>query len=348
MSRLDDVKQYSAGLGTYAGTRLCTLEDGVERGQRVLEMRSGGGLDVDIMVDRSGDVGRLSLAGSTLSWHGVGGLPSPWLINADSDRGQGFLRGFGGFLNTCGLDHIRQPETDTAIYAEHEALVEIDYPLHGRGALHPATLRGHGMVDEDSAQQIIFCETEYVQAMPFTSALRLRRRVEMPFGDQIIRINDKVRNVGNGDAVHMMLYHFNLGFPLVRPGMQLDLADDRCIWQSETHDALAEFGTPDAASNHSLSTFQHREDQSVIRLSHADDGTALTLTYPTDTLPFCQILRMQRPGSYGLAIEPCTTSARTRKQARDTGQLVILQPGEERNYQLELRFETATIDGAWT
>lgn len=331
----NEIHDYSAGLGTYAGTRLVTLEDGVERGMRVVEMKSGGGLSIDITVDRGGDIGHLASNGQTLSWHGAGGLTSPWLMDREGDRGQGFLRGHGGFLNTCGLDHIRQPDRDKSQNNYQDAQIDIDYPLHGKGAFHPAMLRGHGLID-DVPEPYVFCETEFIQAMNFVSALRLRRRIEMPVGSQHVTITDVVRNVGNTPATHMLLYHFNLGFPMVAPGCQVNLGSDECVWHSEDHDPLARFPAPSPGSCKLISVFEHTSETAKVLLTSPQAAMQLQIKYPSTQLPYCQMLRAAEPGIYGIGIEPCTTAGRTRAEARERGEMIVLQPGEERQYCLSL------------
>lgn len=336
---LDQIHTVSAGLGTFAGTRLVTLEDGVERGQRVVEMRSGGGLALDVTVDRAGDIGGLSIAGQTVSWHGAGGLKSASLINAENDKGQGFLNGFGGFLNTCGLDHIRQPEQDDTEYAEQDALAQTSFPLHGKGAFHPAVLRGHGLNDDGDAP-VVFCETEFVQTLAFVSALRLRRRIEIPVGGQSLILRDTVRNVGNGPATHMLLYHFNLGFPLVDEGAVLEMGQDTCVRNSGTDDPLASVSAAQAKAKPQISVFAHAADTAEIHLKNPRSGLSLHMRYPRAQLPYCQILRMPGVGTYGLGIEPCTTHAPSRSGARACGEMIILNPGEERHYSLDLSLST--------
>lgn len=331
----DKIHEYSAGLGTYAGTRLVTLEDGVERGQRVIEMRSGGGLDIDVIVDRGGDIGHLASNGQTLSWHGAGGLTSPWLMDLEGDNGQGFLRGHGGFLNTCGLDHIRQPDRDTSQNANQDAHATVDYPLHGKGAFHPAILRGHGLID-DVPEPYVFCETEFVQTMNFVYALRLRRRIEMAVGSQSITIRDVVRNVGHTPATHMLLYHFNLGFPMAGADCKTELGRDECVWTSEKHDPLALFPSPGADPRKLISVFKHANDIADVSLTSPQAGMQLQITYPSEQLPYCQMLRVAEKGIYCIGIEPCTTAGRTRAQARERDEMIILQPGEERQYCLTM------------
>ena len=92
-------------LDAIAGVRLVTLGDGAERGVRVLEFRTGSGLDFDVMVDRCMDVGAVRYRGASIGWQSPTGFRSPWLHDPEGERGLGFLRSFTGFMNTCGLDH---------------------------------------------------------------------------------------------------------------------------------------------------------------------------------------------------------------------------------------------------
>ena len=333
----DQIHAFSAGMGTYASTRLVTLQDGVERGMRVVEMRSGGGLEIDITVDRSGDIGRLSLNGETLSWHPEGGLPSPAHVDREGDNGQGFLRGYGGFLNTCGLDHIRQPEIDTAEQVDQDKLAQVDYPLHGKGTFHPAVLRGHGLVDEADVPYI-FCEIEFVQAMSFVSALRLRRRIEINVGSQSIRLRDVVRNVGSNATTHMLLYHFNLGFPLVAPNTTVTFGDDPCVWQSQDHDPAMPFPAPQRDAQNLLSVHQHVAEVGKVSVVNTQVGLRMNMSYPAEQLPYCQMLKVAKRGIYSIGIEPCTTASRTRVDARKTGEMIVLQPAEDRRYDLNFEF----------
>jgi hypothetical protein len=191
------------------------------------------------------------------------------------------------------------------------------------------------LVDDVDAP-FVFCEVEFVQAMSFVSALRLRRRIELPVGSKTMTIRDVVRNVGNTPATHMLLYHFNLGFPLVNPGTSIDLGHDDCVWQSEPHAPLAAFAAPEKDARNTISTFKHQAETAQVIVKSPQAGVELQFEYPAAQLPYCQLLRMKAPGIYGIGIEPCTTGSRSRQGARDKGEMIVLQPGEERRYDLRL------------
>src|SRR5262249_57286620 len=87
-------------LGQVAGVRLVTSGDGLARGGRVLEFRTGTGFAFDVLVDRSFDVGRCELGGRPLSWLSGAGLVAPWYYEPDD---WGWFRAWGGGVGgTCG------------------------------------------------------------------------------------------------------------------------------------------------------------------------------------------------------------------------------------------------------
>lgn len=329
------LRETYADLAAYADIRLVTLSDGPERGVRVLELRSGGGLEAEVIVDRGFDLGRLSIDGVTVSWHCANGYRAPWLLNSASDRGQGFLRANNGFLSTCGFDHIRQPETDALTDQGGYPDDEMDYPLHGHGAHQPARLISYGL-EEEADQPYLWCEGEIIQTMQFLGTLKLRRRIEVPLGGNEISVKDRVVNRGTTAMSHMMLYHFNIGYPLVSGRSQIDLPNAQPV--SGTGDPLADFPEPQTRQENALSVFEINRDAEtgLCTVTNREKGLELALRFDHDTLPFFQLLRMSGQGTYGIGLEPCTAGSRTRDRARAANEMVVLKPGEGRTYNINI------------
>ena len=65
------------------------------------------------------------------------------------------------------------------------------------------------------------------QAAVFGENLHLHRRIEAEVGTDEIRISDRVVNHGFSDTPHMLLYHLNVGYPLLDGGCALPGADPR-------------------------------------------------------------------------------------------------------------------------
>ncbi|PVB62306.1 DUF4432 family protein [Labrenzia sp. 011] len=326
-----------ASLDAYAAVRLVTLGDGAERGVRVLELRSGGGLEAEIVVDRTFDIGRLALHGATVSWHAPSGYRSAAHIDAHGEDGQGFLTGMSGLLATCGFDHIRQPERETAFDAPLHPTAQIAYPLHGGGAHQPARLTGYGL-NEEGPRPYIWCEGEVTQSMLFRGTLRLRRRIEMPLGGTTITLADTVTNIGPTAVSSMMLYHFNLGYPLVDQASVLSIDPAEKVWSGDDHDATAPFGQPPATPVSEISVHRQaaQDGMAECRLRNPDTGLTFSLAYSIDTLPYLQVLRVRGDGYNLIGIEPCSTAGRTRKAAREAGEMPMLSPGDSRRFSIEI------------
>ena len=62
-------------LSQFAGVRLMTLGDGVERGIRMLEFRTGSGLRFTALVDRALDIADCEYKGQAIGWHSPSRLP---------------------------------------------------------------------------------------------------------------------------------------------------------------------------------------------------------------------------------------------------------------------------------
>ncbi|MDQ3558525.1 MAG: DUF4432 family protein [Pseudomonadota bacterium] len=300
-----------------ASVRRIMLDDGVERGVRALAFSTGGGLDFWVMVDRTLDIGTLSWRGVQLGWQSPAGLRSPWLASPDSDGGFGFNRGFGGFLNTCGLDHIRQPRDGR--------------PLHGRLPFTPARLTAWGE-DWGAEEPLLYCEGEIVQWRYGGEAFRLRRRIEAPIGAATFRILDKIENIGPTPAPVAVLYHFNLGYPAVAAGTTLYLDDARMAGPL----AMPETGPVAPASVHASLAVETARCR-VSTPAGDDARRSIEFRWRNDTLPYLQLWRDLRPHCGVLSIEPCSIG-RTPDGANEPAE--PLGPGERRSFRVEI-----TLDG---
>ena len=126
-----------------AGVRLVTLGDGIGRGVRVLEFRTGSGFAFDVLVDRCFDVGRCEFGGLPLSWQSAAGVVAPWYYEPGE---WGWFRAWGGgMVVTCGLDHTLVGGRDSAAHFNQPHVLEtVEYGLHGRVGGLPARLLGYG------------------------------------------------------------------------------------------------------------------------------------------------------------------------------------------------------------
>ena len=74
-----DLSRHAGMLSQFAGVRLMTLQDGVERGIRMLEFRTGTGFRFTVLVDRALDVADCEFRGAAIGWHSPSGFRHPGL-----------------------------------------------------------------------------------------------------------------------------------------------------------------------------------------------------------------------------------------------------------------------------
>ncbi|HUN28300.1 MAG TPA: DUF4432 family protein, partial [Alphaproteobacteria bacterium] len=85
-------------------------DDGRARGTRGFLLRTGGGLELEIVADRALDVVSAAYRGIPLTWRGPGGLAHPAYSQPGIDA---FERNFfGGLMTTCGLQAFGPPGED--------------------------------------------------------------------------------------------------------------------------------------------------------------------------------------------------------------------------------------------
>lgn len=299
-----------------AAVRRIMLDDGVEQGVRALAFSTGGGLDFWALSDRALDIGPLWWRGVQLAWLSPNGFRSPFLYNAESERGSGFGRMLGGMVNTGGLDHIRQPSGP--------------HPLHGRFPFTPAKLRAYGE-DWERPDPLLYAEGEATQATRGGPSLRLHRRLEAPVGGNSLTILDTVENIGAEPVPQAMLYHCNLGFPAIAAGT---------VVQSGSKTLLGPITGPDPAATTVVTSHpvSGEAGECSIRCAMSDGETLdIVFRFDAESMPHLQLMHDLRPHSMIVAVEPCTSA---RQPGGLSGPERVLAPGEKRRYRLAITFET--------
>ena len=324
-------------LDQVAGVRLVTMADGAERGVRVLEFRTGTGFAFDVIVDRAFDIGRCEHAGRALAWTSRTGFPGPWFYEPE---GLGFFRSFGGgLLTTCGLDHALFMAEDTAEQYHYPPKPTEVFGLHGRISNQPARLAGYGeRWDRDEC--VLWAEGEVLQAAVFGEQLMLRRRIEARIGESRLVVHDEVVNVGHDRTPHMLLYHVNIGWPVVDEGAQLLVpatgVEPRGDHPVEGYDVMTapEQGWVEQVFEHEIAA--GADGRVPVGIVNRRLGLGAYEVYRKDQLPHHFVWRTLGEGTYVVGIEPCTNRTAGRLDARARGELIELEAGESRSYELEL------------
>lgn len=330
-------------LDQVAGVRLVTLEDGVGRGVRVLEFRTGTGYQFDVLVDRAMDVGRCEYRGVPLAWQSPVGVLAPWYAEP---LGLGWFRAWGGgMLVTCGLDHTLLGGVDDASQFHQDVRPTEEYGLHGRIGFLPARLTGYGERWEDD-DCVLWAEGVVRQAAVFGETLELRRRIEARVGEARFTVTDEVANVGFDPTTHMYLYHINVGWPVVDQGARYLIPAGPGVpvahYPTTDYRQLTEptAGFREECYEHAVAS--EPGGTVPVAVVNRARGIGVYEVHAHHQFPFHTMWRMLGESTYAVAVEPTTNRDGGRFDARERGELGMLDPGESRRYNLEV----GVLDGA--
>ena len=321
------------------GVRLIELADGTQRGVRILEFRTGGGLMFSVLVDRSMDIGDFDYRGVPFAWQSATGFRQSQLIDAMDEGGNGFMRGFSGLWCTCGLDHIRQPDVSSAEHFDLPLRAELRYPMHGRGAFQPCVLNGYGERWEGD-ECWLWAEGTLTQAQVLGEHLRLVRRIEVQAGGSEIHVTDTVSNEGFSATPHMLLYHINLGWPLLDEGARFvapvtGILAANMAPQTQQAGYRQQSGPRTRFVQQVFDLAYKADEQGQVPVALVNDRLSLGFAYTFDSNVFPCLHQWQGfgEGVYGFGIEPATSHWGSRADAARKSEIVWLEHGDVRTYK---------------
>ena len=335
-----ELEGYMGDLRQVADIRLATLDDGMERGTRIAEVRTGSGFDFTVLLDRAMDIGMATYNGIPLAWQSGTGASNPSRFEPSI---KGWLRTFhGGLLALCGLSNAGL--VDPAVDPQNGE----ELGLHGRIGTVPAhdirierawkddnswTMRLTGAVDEVSL---------------FGWRLRLERTMEFTPGQPSVMITDRVRNMGGLPAPLMVLYHCNFGWPIVSPDSEIKSPAQKT--KIEPRDSVAEPGINEwhkmqkPTPGYKEQVFFHHPDLSdslaAASIVNKTLGVGIEITFDAKTLPFMTQWKQMGYADYTIGLEPGNCLPIGRVSAREAGWLRMLAPGETDTFTLGFRVLT--------
>ncbi len=325
-----EILSHVGELSQIAGVRLMSLTEGKEKDVRVADVRTGSGLRFQVTLDRGMDVSMAEYRGVPLAWRSPVGDVHPGFFEPE---GLGWLRSFpGGLVTGCGLTQAGAPCEDAG-----ERL-----GLHGRLSHTPATeIRKSSRWEGDDC--VFRLEGTVRDFTMFGENLLLERAVETTLGKSSFVLRDRVRNEADKSAPLMMLYHINVGWPLLAEGSRL-LLNPRT---TEPRDERAKTGLSEATGfsrpirGFAEQVFYHDlvpdgEGLVTAALVNNELALGLALRYRLEELPRFTEWKMMGEGTYVVGMEPANCRVGGRAAERAGGTLQFLEPGEERQFSVEI------------
>ena len=326
------IQRYVPDLSQLARLQRATLGEGRADGVDAVEVSTGSGFQFTVLPGRGLDISHASYRGIPLCWRAYAGeVAAPYY----EPEGLGWQRSaFGGLMSTGGLSTMGAPSEDGG-----ETL-----GIHGRISNTPATNVWADAAWEGDDYRL-WVRGKVAEAMALGTNLVLTREISTELGASHLTIRDRVENRTFTRSEHMMLYHFNVGFPLLSETTRL-LVDSEQV-EPRDDDSVAgldrwdRFEPPQAGRPHQL--FYHRlrpdsDGKAHVLLAgmqdYADGPLAVYLSYTHETLPWFINWKCMAAGDYVTGIEPANAWVQGRAAEREAGRLRFLEPWGAAEYEV--------------
>lgn len=307
-----------------SGVEDVRLTGGKGDGMRLLQIRNGKGLELTVSADRCADISRVIFKGDNMGYFSPCGYVAPAYYDKDGD---GFLKSFtAGFLTTCGLTAVGAPCED-----EGEVL-----PLHGTIANTPCEQIAWSEDDEKTEIRATVNDSRI-----FSRKLVLYRTITVGKHENTVTISDTVENQGDAVSPLMLLYHMNMGYPLLSENAVVDIpsvdVQPRNAHAAKDLDTWSKMLPPTPGFEEQC-YFHSFESEGRASIYNPDIRKGLSITFDPKSLDYFTEWKMMGYRDYVLGLEPGNCHPDGRDVMRRQGNLKFLQPGESVTYKVTVTF----------
>ncbi len=300
------------------------LVGGKGDGMRLYEVNNGKGLEMTISPDRNCDIARLRYKGINMSYFSPCGYVAPAYYEKD---GASFLKSFtAGFLTTCGLQAVGTPCVDNGE----------ELPLHGSIANQPCE---HSYWEED--EQCIRVHAVTKDEVIFGRKLVLKRMIEISKEESTFSIQDEIENKGDRVEPVEILYHMNMGYPLLDEDSVITIPSSEVIARDDhaREDIANWMHMERPQTGYQERCYYHRFDGSNGRASIYQPKLGIGLEIEFDAVQLDGFVEWKMMGvrDYVLGLECGNCYPDGRDVMRKNGMLKFLEPKKKLNYRVNVK-----------
>ncbi len=313
-----------AGFPENCSVKTRTLAGGLSQGMRVIDICTGP-MTVRVLPDRGMGIWKAWDPQNTLGWESPvkNGPVHTALVNQERRGGLGWLDGFDELLCRCGLASVGPPGKEEG---------GLPFTLHGRIANLPAWELEFGV---EQAEKKIWIRGSVDECSLFDHQFRLTSTYVFTPGTRRIEIIDRVTNLSAKTDHFQLLYHLNVGRPVLGPGARV-LApvkelSPQTIRAAEGIDHWNQYGGPEQGFAEQVFLMQLHGDQhrnTLAVLHSADEKNGVLVRFPLDSLPCFTVWKNTGAiaEGYVTGLEPATSFPNFRGFERQSGRLQPLAP----------------------
>jgi hypothetical protein len=336
--RWDDASPLTMDIETRKGNveiRHGRFVGGVSDGVEVIEVDNGR-IRTLILPTRGMSIWQLHADGIRFGWDSpVAGPVHPSLVPVFDPNGIGWLEGFDELVVRCGLESNGAPE--------HDQRGQLSYPLHGRIANLPAQSLS---VEYNEASGRVEVIGEILESRLFIKRLRLRCRVRIQADSSEVELLDDVTNDLSKPTTMQLLYHINIGAPVLGSGARLEAPIDQLAPKDSLSageiESWNEYGGPQDEYPERVYFARLRANENNLTstmLRSADGEKGFAVTYNTSGLPRFVVWKNTAAESdgYVTGIEPATNFPNQRSFEAEQGRVVEIEAGETVSFRVTLQ-----------
>lgn len=303
------------------------LVGGKGDGMRLYEINNGKGLELTVSPDRNGDITRLRFKGINMSYMSPCGYVAPAYYDS---IGSNWLNSFtAGFLTTCGLNGVGTPCNDNGE----------DIPLHGSIANIPCD-RAYFYEEANGDKTDLVVKTITKDETIFGRKLRLSREISVSTGDNSFTITDTIENTGDREEPFEILYHMNMGYPLLDEDSIITIPSAKVIPRDDhaAEDIANWMHMEKPTANYQERCYYHEFDKNdaTVSIEQPKLNTKLSISFDTSNFDGFVEWKMMGVRDYVLGLECGNCYPDGRDVMRKTGMLKFLQPGEKKSYIVKI------------
>ncbi len=309
------------------GAEQYTLQNGRGNGMRFLCIRNGLGLEAWISLDRAGDVSRVSFKGDNMGYFAPCGYVAPQYYDG---VGAGFLKSFtAGFFTTCGLTAVGAVCVD-----DGEEL-----PLHGTVSHIPAELCS---IDETAEQLTV--RLKICDAVIFGRKLVMNRIYTFSYTENSFNVSDTVTNEADKQTPYMILYHCNMGYPLLNENSVVKIPNNKITARDQEAqkyiDTALTMEKPQPNYQERCYYYDVIENGGSAKVGIYSDSIekGVVISYDKKALPCFTEWKMMGKTDYVLGLEPGNCTPDGRDVLRKNGTLEFLESGESKTTTVKFTF----------
>jgi len=312
------------------------LEDGVSAGVQLLHVELSSQLSATLVPSRGLGLQSVLVGDLLFGWRSPQRRPvHPQYVPLGEPSGLGWLDGFTELLVRCGLTSNGAPEFDER--------GQLTHPLHGRIANLPA----HSMFARSPEPGVLEVGGCVDEVRFHFDKWRLWTTYRFFENELRIEVIDTVENLAGTARDFQMLYHYNLGQPLLDAGARVHMPHRRIAPRTpHAANGLEQWSVvpaPASGFEEQVYFFEPLADdwgRTLAVLENASGSAASAIGFRPDELNCFSLWKnpAAEADGYVVGLEPATNYPNPKSVERQHGRTVWLKPGEKRSITLELQF----------